>query len=233
MTDHVSHLPRLSRRLLLAGAASTIGGAALGLGVVTPGPVVASPVPEWRGRRSANGWPIVDEVPQHAVEGSDVTVRLLAGDVATVLLHIVRRFSYEVDELEPTAANEPSELVGHTAVGSVAADFESNHFSGTAVGIRPTLYPIRANGGFFPHDLVVIRDVLADCEGVVRWGGDMDPVKESHFQIDVRPGNAGLARVASKIRGWEASPDAGAGATDPLAPGRRNAARALERIQAG
>ncbi|WP_331741780.1 glycoside hydrolase domain-containing protein [Streptomyces sp. NBC_01006] len=93
--------------------------------------------------------------------------------------------------------------------------------------IRALRYPLGARDGLFPHELVVVRDILADLEGVVQWGGDSTPAKESHFGIAVRPGDARLRRVASKIRGWDATPGVGAGATDALAPGRLKAAKAL------
>jgi hypothetical protein len=164
--------------------------------------------------------------PRHRVEGSNVAVGIVEGDVATILLHVARRYHYELDGLEQ------AELTGHTVDRTVAAAFESNYLSGTAISVRPVVYPLGVEGGFFPQEQVVIRDILADCEGVVRWGGDQAPAKESHFQIDVRPGAVALARVASKIRGWSSVGDVGAGATDPLAPGRRSAARSLEERQA-
>ncbi|MFB4309355.1 hypothetical protein [Actinomadura sp. GTD37] len=98
--------------------------------------------------------------------------------------------------------------------------------------MRPGWYPAGAKGGFFPHQMVTIRDILADCEGVVKWGGDFATPDESHFQIDVRPDDARLRKVADKLRGWNASPSEGAGVlVDTLAPQRRARAKALERRQ--
>ncbi|MFK0294451.1 hypothetical protein ACIQU6_28825 [Streptomyces sp. NPDC090442] len=66
----------------------------------------------------------------------------------------------------------------------------------------------------------------------MRWGGDEPQPKQSHFQIDVTPGDTKLARVAAKIRSWGTEPGSGAGTVDAFAPGRRPTANALARRQA-
>lgn len=230
--SETSNATRITRRRILAGTAGLAGSLALRLGPwAEPGVASARqqvPVPQprpWTGAHSDNGWPVVTEAPVHAIEGTDAEVALLEGDVVVVLLHVARRLSYEI------AVLRPDEVTGHRADRTVAAPYESNVLSGTAITIREPLYPIGVAGGLYPQELVVVRDALADCDGVVRWGGDLEPAKESHFQIDVPPGSADLARAASTIRSWGATTGVGAGATDPLAPGRRNAARALERQQ--
>ncbi|MEV6289130.1 hypothetical protein AB0M41_01565 [Streptomyces sp. NPDC051896] len=71
---------------------------------------------------------------------------------------------------------------------------------------------------------IVVADILADCEGVVAWGGDLKPVKQSHFHIDVKPGDARLKRLVARIRGWNDTPGKGAGSIDAFAPARRRLA---------
>ncbi|WP_308013095.1 hypothetical protein [Streptomyces griseocarneus] len=176
------------------------------------------------------------------VPGTGVTVALRAGDVETVLVHVVRRFHYEV------AALGEGQVVGHLDPARVRLSApESNHASGTAVAIRPDWYPRGGRGGFFPLEMLVLRDILAECEGVVAWGGDhRGRPYEALFSIDVPPGDARLPRVAAKIRGWAARPAArtgtagsdtvgsgaaGTGPVDVLAPERRAAALRLERLQ--
>ncbi|WP_331721105.1 hypothetical protein [Streptomyces sp. NBC_00454] len=211
------------RRFLLtglgiAGGAVLAAGPLSGTGFAAAGPVAKT----WKGKTGANGWPVLASAPVHRVEGTGgVHFSAAAGDIATVLTHVVRRFHYEIDALRD------GEVAGHTSHREVAAAYESDHLSGTAIAIRPLRYPLGARDGLFPHELVVVRDILADLEGVVQWGGDSTPAKESHFGIAVRPGDARLSRVASKIRGWDATPGVGAGATDALAPGRLKAAKAL------
>ncbi|WP_241777821.1 hypothetical protein [Streptomyces sp. CT34] len=143
-----------------------------------------------------------------------------------MLLYVARRYFYEIDSELKT-----EDITGHTTDRAVAAVFESNYLSGTAIAVRPHAYPLGADGCLFPQDVHVIRDILADCEGTVRWGGDEKLPKQSHFQIDVKPGDTKLARVATKIRGWQATPGKGAGTIDAFVPQRLRAARDLAHTQ--
>lgn len=86
----------------------------------------------------------------------------------------------------PTRTSSPSS----STASSAAQPHESNYSSETAIAIRPNTYPLGISGGLFPHELIVIRDILAEYDGVVRWGGDERVPKESHFQVDVPPGDA-------------------------------------------
>ncbi|WP_225877402.1 M15 family metallopeptidase [Streptomyces resistomycificus] len=143
----------------------------------------------------------------------------------TILVHVVRRFHYEIEALRP------GDVIGYRTP-STTKGYETNHASGTAIDIRPDCYPAGVRGGFFAPQLAVVRDLLADCEGVVRWGGDFTTPDESHFQIDVPPASPEVKRVADKLRSWNATPGDGAGVTrDPQDTDRRSAARALQRRQ--
>lgn len=152
----------------------------------------------------------------------DVVVSLAEGDVATVLLYVARRFAYEIDMLRP------GDVQGHTVHRTFEAGFESNYLSGTAVAIRPLFYPLGAQRGTGLSELekVVVADILADCQGVIGWGGHAKPIKESHFQINVRPGDRRLARLARRIRDEDTVPGSGAGSIDPYLPDRRRKAAA-------
>ncbi|MFE9533518.1 hypothetical protein [Streptomyces sp. NPDC006691] len=66
----------------------------------------------------------------------------------------------------------------------------------------------------------------------MRWRGDEKLPEEWHFQIDEKPGDKKLTRVAAKIRPRDTTPGTGAGATDPFTPQRRRNADALARAQA-
>jgi len=210
--------PELSRRSLLA----VVGAAAVGTAASAALPTAASAAPRpapgrsrWTESRSQNEWPLIAAAAAGAfrVEGSDATAMLLtdageASDAAITLLHVARRFHYEV------AALDQGDVHGYTTDRTVIAGFESNHLSGTAIALKPQAYPVGSAGNLFPYEVAVIRRILADCDGVVGWHGD-DPVRpaEGHFSIGVPPGDARLARVAAKIRAWQATPGLGPGAT--------------------
>ncbi|MGW0985717.1 hypothetical protein ACWD46_05705 [Streptomyces sp. NPDC002486] len=205
------------RRVLGLGAGAAIA-------VAAAGPAQAAPAAgerAWTKRESANGWPILDRAGKFRVEGTNVDVSLVEGDVATVLLHVARRFAYEVDMLLP------GDLQGHTTERAISSAFESNYLSGTAIAIRPVHYPLGAdvkNTGMSEAEQIVVTDILADCEGVIAWGGHLQPVKQSHFQIAVEPGNPRLKQLADRIQGWNSAPGRGAGTIDAFAPARRRRA---------
>ncbi|MBP2475595.1 hypothetical protein JOF53_004467 [Crossiella equi] len=189
MSEH----SRFGRRHFLVGAGLS---AAVATGLVTASAAVAEAAP--RARTTA-----------HRVEGSGATVALLPGAAATVLLHVVRRFHYEI------AALRDGDLTA--APG------------GLAVHVLPGRYPVGASGGLFPHEVAVVRDVLAECEGVVRWGGDdRGAPAEGLFRVAVAPGDRRLERVAAKIDDWRRTPGRGAGTpVEVFQPERRRAAELL------
>ncbi|MFE0106932.1 hypothetical protein [Streptomyces sp. NPDC059009] len=180
------------------------------------------------GRNSTNGWEmekVADgggSIWTRPVPGAGFGITARIGDVDTVLVHVVRRFHYEIDELRP------GDVVGWLAPNKVPATLpESNQASGTAVAIRPGSFPPKVKDGFFAAEQAVVRDILADCEGTVRWGGDDELPYEALFCIDVQPGDPRLARVAEKLRDANATPGQGAGAlVDPALPERRRLAAA-------
>lgn len=227
-----------SRRRLLA-AVGAAAGVTTGLVTAEPAraaaafstPATAATGAPWHRTVTQNGWPVVDgdAVTRVKIEGSDAAVSVLPGDVATVLEHVARRYHYEVETLGR------GDVRGHVTDRDVDAPQESNYLSGTALAIRPESYPAGAQGNMFARQLLVIRDILADCGGVVRWGGDnQDAPKEGHFQIDVAPGDLRLAQLATRIRDRQTQPGGDAGApADVLLTARRTAAQSLQRRQSG
>nr|WSZ96935.1 twin-arginine translocation signal domain-containing protein [Streptomyces sp. NBC_00857] len=216
------NLTGLSRRRFL-GASSAAAAAATLVNLGGVGHASAD-TRTWKGSKSKNGWPILDEATTFSIEGSGQKVSLIEGDAATILLHVARRFHYEVDSLRT------GDVRGWTSDRKVTEAYESNYLSGSAIAIRPVWYPVGAKGNLYPNELVVIRDILAELDGVVAWGGDFARPKESHFEITPKPGHPRLKGVARKIRGWNIGPgDEGAGAIDAFDPMRRSASRAFER----
>ncbi|WP_241193890.1 hypothetical protein, partial [Streptomyces sp. ADI98-12] len=221
------------RRLLGAGAATAAGLALATVGSPAQAAVRPKPLPkakqvklpegtEWSGRKSANGWPILAEATSHRVQGAPkLTVQLAQGSAATVLCYVVRRYAYEIDMLRP------EELAGHTTDRTVGAAFESNYLSGTAVAIQPMLYPLggMSANGMSELAVTVVEDILADVGEVVSWGGELDPLKQSHFHIATPPGNRRLEALADRIGGWSTHPGKGAGSIDAFAPSRISRSR--------
>ncbi|WP_180687059.1 hypothetical protein [Streptomyces gossypiisoli] len=222
----------ISRRSLLGVAAGTGVLAVASGALATPAPAAAPRTGPWAGDVSANGWRIDPAaVTVHHVEGSAASLGLRRGEVAAVLLHVARRWHYEIAALD---TGEGGGVAGHTTRRTVGADFESNHLSGTAIALHPTAYPLKGSEGLWPHQEAILRDILADCDGTVVWGGDLTPVKVSHFHIAARPGDRALARVAARLdtgRATASRTQTAGTVADPAAPSRRAKARRLRRAQ--
>ncbi|MFJ3221025.1 hypothetical protein ACIPLC_34515 [Kitasatospora sp. NPDC086801] len=206
----------ITRRTAVKGAAAI--GTAAATAALLPGAASATPttsaapatspnatgIPERKLPTSANGWTIekeanhVSTVWTRQVAGTGLSVDIRIGDVEEVLVHLIRRFHYEVEEL-------PSgDLLGWQEIGSLRGALpESNLASGTAVRIRPGA---SAKGGLFAYQEVVLRDILAECQGVVRWGGDDDEVDESLFYVALGPEDRRVNRLANRLRSWGARP---------------------------
>jgi hypothetical protein len=134
--------------------------------------------------------------------GTGFAVAVRIGKVERVLVQVLRRYHYEI------AAPSPGEVTGWRAPSDVSlVSAESNQASGTAIAIRAAW----RTGRVFPHQLTVIRDILAECEGVVRWSGDDNRPCEALFSTDVPPGDPRLSALAARIRSWNERPDTGAG----------------------
>lgn len=195
------------RRTVLGWGVGAAGVAAF----VGPGAASAAGAPaalEPAVGRAVVSVPAVRPVP---VEGTGLTVRLLAGPAAAVLVYVARRFHYEVDTLHA------GDLVGDAA--------------GTAIDIRPGWYPPGVTGGLFPHQLIVVRDILAECDGVVRWGGDrsVDPV-ESRFELAVPASDPRVRALADRLGRRVAEP--GAEMARPFTSTRMKKADAVRRRMA-
>jgi hypothetical protein len=165
------------------------------------------------GKPSRNGW----EMERVADDGGNIFTRpvpgtplagiaVRMGDVETVLVHVVRRFHYEVEELRK------GDVIGWRSPGKVRKGLpESNQASGTAVQIRPGAYPAGTRGGFYPQQRLVIEGILTELDGVIRWAGNDPKPDESLFYIAVRPNDPRLTTTAARIRRWNETPGRGAG----------------------
>ncbi|WP_190194606.1 hypothetical protein [Streptomyces minutiscleroticus] len=223
-----------SRRTLLKRFTGVAAGAALfatGEGLL--GPLTAQAADTtWNKTKSANGWDVLigrsSDTATYDVPGTNLQVILREGDVGIVLAYVAQRFHYDVTQLEAARG----QIIGYSDERQVQADFESNHLSGTALALYPDSYPLGAKGNFFPYQVTAIRDILAELQGVVKWGGDMEPSKESTFFIDVPPGSPKLALIADTLRQWRLTPGKGAGTQNIADPKRITAAKKLASKQA-
>jgi hypothetical protein len=215
----------ITRRSVL-GAAVGAGALALLPGAAAEG--ADKSARPWAGRVSANGWRIDSEaIAMYRIEGSLASVALRRGQAAAVLLHIARRWHYEI---APVDTGEGGGVAAYTTGRTVRVDFESNYLSGTAIALHPTAYPLGGTERLWPYHEVIVRDILVDCDGTVAWGGDLRPAKASHFHLVAQPGDKALARVAARLdrsRQTEVQSQTAGMVADPATPARREMARRL------
>lgn len=135
----------------------------------------------------------------YTVPGTDIKVTLRKGDVAVVLLELLRLYHTTVEPLKQrdTGGYNPRSVIGGRTI--------SNHGSGTAVDTRWNYHPLGKRGTFTRKQVKAIRAILAYLDGVVRWGGDYKSrADEMHFEIVGNP--AQVAKVADKIRNPKPKP---------------------------
>lgn len=204
----------LSRRALLGGL-----GAAAALGGAHRAASAAERPRPWTSGRSANGWRVGTAGTEHRIEGTGLTVTLAEGATAVILLHAVRRFSYEVDTLRR------GDVVGLTTDRSVASPERSNLLSGTAVHLRPGSFPRGTGGNLFPDQVAVLEDVVAESDGVLGWGGHLEVPDQGLLYVTTPPASRAVGSVAERFVHLDRMGVAGgAGDVDPFDPVRRKAA---------
>jgi hypothetical protein len=219
----------LTRRSFLGAA----GGAAVasGLGVAVANPGAAEPGARPSGSssgtddrpRSPNGW-VIDTASNTGgsvwllpVAGAGFATALAIGAAGTILVHVLRRFNYEITTLRD------GDVTGFRPAAGLQS-YAANHASGTALDILPGMYPMGARGGFPAYQVAVIRDILAECEGVISWGGDYATPEECHFQMDLPPSAPEVARLAERIRGRNQSAHTTSGVVPDVGDARRRVA---------
>jgi hypothetical protein len=137
---------------------------------------------------SENGWPLVVEAQLEPLAWLPNNARLLAGPVAQVLGYVARRFAARVEPITSTSTYRPNAIIAGTKAFS-------NHASGTALDLNGGKHAMGESGTFAKIQVDAIRQILAECSGVLRWGGDyVSRPDEMHFEI--RPG-ATAAQVAA------------------------------------
>lgn len=146
---------------------------------------------------SQNGYPVLDSLEDckyyTIVVERNVKVPLSSQDAGWVLANLLRRFDRKVEPLNR------SDTHGYNKRQIAGSEEYSNHASGTAVDANATKHPQGKTGTFTPEQVAEIRDLLADFDGTVKWGGDFRVLKdEMHFEIVGTPAEVNL--VARRLK---------------------------------
>lgn len=157
---------------------------------------------------SQNGWKANDRslIKSYSLPGGG-KIAVRKGDVATILVYVAKRFDSEVEPLK-----WPGNW-GYAERPIRGSRTTSNHASGTAIDLNAPRHPLGKRGTFSKKQVRAIKKILADCGGVIRWGGNyVSRADEMHFEINA--GSAAVRRVAQAIRaGKKPGPSGGATAS--------------------
>ena len=142
---------------------------------------------------SQNGWPVIGAYGDSRLKAlPHITGDVLAGDVWTVLDWLCRRFDAEVEAI---TRGDSWGYAPRTIIGSTVT---SNHASGTAVDLNASRHPLGKTGTFSTAQVAAIRKIVADSNGVLRWGGDYSGRKdEMHFELQLQSNGNNPAKVAA------------------------------------
>lgn len=154
-------------------------------------------------------------VSNPTVPGTTVKILggLRAGPVATVLLYVARRFN---ETVEPLVQEKGLWGFGPRTIRGSSTTL-SNHASGTAIDLNSTEHSLGFQDTFEPWQVVAIVAILADCSGVVRWGGHYSGRKdEMHFEINAD--EAQVAALAARITAGSAPAPVPTTPTIPAVP---------------
>lgn len=157
--------------------------------------------------KSQNGWPASPTLRTRVLKVAGISLRIVDDDdVASVFGYVAAQFNARVESLPGKVAddwgfayranrNNPNSL--------------SNHSSGTAIDLNATQHPnsVATARTFTAAEIAEVRKIVAECDGVVRWGGDYHGTPDAmHFEINVPPGSPKLAALAERLRGDRAEP---------------------------
>lgn len=145
---------------------------------------------------SQNGWVLNPARSSRKVPGADLSLTVVDGPGGDVLMYVAEQFNKRVEPLVGGVFDDWS--YAYRPIGN--SSFMSNHASATALDLNATRHPQGVRGTFTPSQVREIRAILAECSGVVRWGGDYAApakVDEMHFELNAPP--AAVSAAATKL----------------------------------
>ena len=155
--------------------------------------------------QSYNGWPTIYTVvngKRVADWNSPLLTRISVGGYhasvsvgapETIFQYIADRYAAEVEPIS-------SQPYGYDYRRTTGGTSMSCHASGTALDLNAVIHPWQtdAHANMTPDQIKACRAIVADCDGVVQWLEDFDPM---HWQIIGSPRDAG--KLALRIANGE------------------------------
>ena len=137
--------------------------------------------------KSENGWEVIKDQSDKKLtvirlSRSDIPLRLHK-DAAKLLAYVAVRFDKEVSPLRLNNKPGFQDDGGYNFRKIDGSTKFSNHASGTAIDLNWQKFPMfRRN--MSKKQVAACQAIAADCEGLIRWGGDYTrAVDQMHFEI--------------------------------------------------
>lgn len=145
---------------------------------------------------SQNGWSVIP-VGQDKNPFPDTNVipipGIRSGEVATVLHYVGQQFNNRVEKLvNGWCWGFANKLIS-------ASNVTSNHASGTAIDLNAPNHPQYKKGTFSNKQVDEIHKILAECDGVIAWGGDYSAARVDEMHFEINKGQAEVAALARKL----------------------------------
>lgn len=146
---------------------------------------------------SQNGFPANDRslVSSRLIPGTQVRVTVRNGPAGDLLLYAASRWDREVEDIDN--ARGGLDDWGYAERPIRGGTELSNHASGTAIDLNATRHPLGQDPSrsFTPDQIRSARQIVADCAGALRWGGDYTGRADGmHLEVD-----ASEARCAAAL----------------------------------
>ena len=140
---------------------------------------------------SQNGWSVLFSAPSGTMRW--ITGRIRPGDVDTVFEYLCARLN-KIERCRP----EWSWGWNVRAIRGKTSGY-SNHASATAIDYNAPAHPLGVTGTWSAKEKDAINRILADMNGVIRWGENYSGRKDGmHFEINRGP--LAVKLLARKIR---------------------------------
>lgn len=146
---------------------------------------------------SENGWPVIgsEQLDRTPIPGTGIIPLpgILGGDAGWLLRWVGQQFDQRVMKLYNPGCwgwNAPIAIPG--------TNVYSNHSSGTAVDLNAPSFPWKTRN-MSPEQQAACRDIVAQTEYVVVWGGDFTThVDQMHFEINGT--SEDVSRIVTKLK---------------------------------
>ena len=152
--------------------------------------------------KSDNGWDVItsQSSPKLTVirlAKSGIPLRLNK-EAARLLAYVALQFDQNVSPLKDNNKPGFQDEGGYNYRKMENSNVYSNHASGTAIDLNWQSFPMFRRK-MSSKQVAACRAIVAECEGLVRWGGDYRPTRVDQMHFEVAP-KVTAAQIAEFVK---------------------------------